>query len=88
LDVIRLSGVHGERIKEAAVLVVAQLEFLRVLCGFSFANFAVKGCCSWSEKQQILTAKGAKKGRQGREEIQTEPLPWSSLLFLVHWMFS
>jgi outer membrane protein assembly factor BamB len=37
--------------------VVAQPEFLRVLRGFSFANFAVKGCCSWKKKQATQYAK-------------------------------
>jgi len=32
--------------KEVVVWVVSQLEFLRVLCGFSSAHSAVKGCCS------------------------------------------
>jgi hypothetical protein len=51
--------------------VVAQFEFLRVHCGVSFANFAIKGCCSYAN-QNTLTAKLAKKGRK---EIQIEPLP-------------
>jgi hypothetical protein len=54
--------------------VVAQFEFLRVLCGVSLANFAIKGCCSCAN-QNTLTAKLAKKGRKGRKEIQIEPLP-------------
>jgi hypothetical protein len=53
---------------------VARFESLRVLCGLSFANSAVKGFCYWAEKQELLTAESAKKGRKVREEIQTEPL--------------
>jgi hypothetical protein len=52
---------------------VGQFEFLRVLCGFCFASFTVKGSCSGAN-QRTLTAKYAKKGRKVREEIQIEPL--------------
>jgi hypothetical protein len=35
---------------------------------------AVKGFCYWAEKQELLTAECAKKGRKVHEEIQSEPL--------------
>ena len=44
-------------------MVVHQSEFLRVLCGVSFANFAVKSSCS-RRNSKTLTAEYAKKKPQ------------------------
>jgi hypothetical protein len=48
--------------------VVPEFEFLGVLCGLSFANFAVKGCCSRRKskdsnrkRREGKAAKSAKK---------------------------
>src|SRR5580698_6323275 len=58
--------------QDAYLLVSLNLEVFAHFAAFPFANFAVKGCCSSRGKQQTLTAKGAKKGREVREKIQTE----------------
>lgn len=61
-------GNHGSR------LLMPKLRFLGVRCGFSLANFAVKGSC-FGGNQKTLTAKDAKKGREARGEIQIEASP-------------
>ncbi len=55
--------------------VVAQIEFLRALCGLSSRTQRLKAFVFSPNNKSLLTAKSAKESRKVREEIQTELLP-------------